>query len=58
LIVRRVRDANPEHVHLNAQGELFWVWRHHASSAIRRCRRSTPTVIVSGTRPSSRSSPT
>jgi hypothetical protein len=30
LIVRRVRDANPEHVHLNAQGELFRVWRHHA----------------------------
>ncbi len=28
LIVRRVRDANPEHVH--AQGELFWIWRHHA----------------------------
>ena len=30
LIVRRVRDANPEHVHRNAQGELFRVWRHHA----------------------------
>ena len=30
LIVRRVRDANPEHVHVNAQGELFRVWRHHA----------------------------
>jgi hypothetical protein len=30
LIVRRVRDANPEHVHLNAQGELFPAWRHHA----------------------------
>ncbi len=29
LIVRRVRDANPEHVQLNAQGELFRVWRHH-----------------------------
>jgi len=28
LIVRRVRDANPEHVH--AQGELFRIWRHHA----------------------------
>jgi hypothetical protein len=30
LIARRVRDANPEHVHLNAQGELFPTWRHHA----------------------------
>jgi hypothetical protein len=30
LIVRRVRDANPDHVQLNAQGELFRVWRHHA----------------------------
>jgi Transposase DDE domain group 1 len=30
LIVRRVRDANPEHVTVDAQGELFRVWRHHA----------------------------
>jgi hypothetical protein len=30
LIVRRVRDANPDHVRLDAQGELFRVWRHHA----------------------------
>jgi len=30
LIVRRVRDANPDHVVENAQGELFPVWRHHA----------------------------
>jgi hypothetical protein len=30
LIVRRVRDQNPDHVQLNAQGELFAVWRHHA----------------------------
>src|SRR6266702_6946247 len=30
LIVRRVRDANPDHVHVNAQGELFPAWRHHA----------------------------
>lgn len=30
LIVRRVRDANPDHVQANAQGELFRVWRHHA----------------------------
>jgi len=30
LIVRRVRDANPDHVTKNAQGELFPVWRHHA----------------------------
>jgi hypothetical protein len=29
LIVRRVRDANPDHVHVNAQGELFPAWRHH-----------------------------
>jgi hypothetical protein len=30
LIVRRVRDQNPDHVAVNAQGELFRVWRHHA----------------------------
>jgi hypothetical protein len=30
LIVRRVRDANPDHVEADAQGELFPVWRHHA----------------------------
>ncbi len=30
LIVRRVRDQNPDHVQANAQGELFRVWRHHA----------------------------
>jgi hypothetical protein len=30
MIVRRVRDANPDHVQRNAQGELFPVWRHHA----------------------------
>lgn len=30
LIVRRVRDANPDHIQHNAQGELFPVWRHHA----------------------------
>ena len=30
LIVRRVRDANPDHVAVDAQGELFRVWRHHA----------------------------
>ena len=30
LIVRRVRDANPDHVARTAQGELFRVWRHHA----------------------------
>jgi hypothetical protein len=30
LIVRRVRDQNPDHVQVNAQGELFPVWRHHA----------------------------
>jgi hypothetical protein len=30
LIVRRVRDANPAHVAVNDQGELFRIWRHHA----------------------------
>jgi hypothetical protein len=30
LIVRRVRDQNPDHVEVNAQGELFPLWRHHA----------------------------
>jgi hypothetical protein len=30
LIVRRVRDANPDHVVPNEQGELFPAWRHHA----------------------------
>jgi hypothetical protein len=30
LIVRRVRDANSDHVSVDAQGELFRVWRHHA----------------------------
>jgi len=30
LIVRRVRDQNPDHVQASAQGELFPLWRHHA----------------------------
>jgi hypothetical protein len=30
LIVRRVRDANPDHRLADAQGELFATWRHHA----------------------------
>ena len=30
LIVRRVRDQNPDHLVANAQGELFAAWRHHA----------------------------
>jgi hypothetical protein len=30
LIVRRVRDQNPDHLIPNAQGELFPAWRHHA----------------------------
>ena len=30
LIVRRVKDANPQHVIKNEQGESFPVWRHHA----------------------------
>ena len=30
LIVRRVRDQNPDHVVANGQGELFAAWRHHA----------------------------
>jgi hypothetical protein len=38
LIVRRVRDANPDHVQVNAQGELFPAWRHHADAR----RRSRP----------------
>ena len=29
LIGRRVRDANPDHVSVDAQGELFPAWRHH-----------------------------
>jgi len=34
LIVRRVRDANPEHFTVDAQGELFRIWRHQFSSRI------------------------
>ncbi|HEY5049272.1 MAG TPA: transposase, partial [Acidothermaceae bacterium] len=30
LIVRRVRDANPNDIVANAQGEVFPAWRHHA----------------------------
>lgn len=30
LIVRRVRDQNPDHVVPDEQGELFAAWRHHA----------------------------
>jgi len=30
LVVRRVRDANPDHRVANEQGELFPAWRHHA----------------------------
>jgi hypothetical protein len=30
LIVRRVRDAKPNHVIATEQGELFPAWRHHA----------------------------
>ena len=30
LIVRRVRDQNPDHLVANAQGEMFPAWRHHA----------------------------
>lgn len=30
LIVRRVHDANPDHLVPNEQGELFPAWRHHA----------------------------
>jgi hypothetical protein len=30
LIVRRVRDQNPDHMVANSQGELFPAWRHHA----------------------------
>jgi len=38
LIVRRVRDANPDHVTVDAQGELFRVWRHQLSRPGARCR--------------------
>ncbi len=30
LIMRRVRDQNPEHLVANDQGELFPAWRHYA----------------------------
>jgi hypothetical protein len=30
LIVRRVRDQNPDHLVPDEQGELFPAWRHHA----------------------------
>jgi hypothetical protein len=30
LIVRRVRDQNPDHLLADEQGELFPAWRHHA----------------------------
>ena len=30
LIVRRVRDQNPDHLVADEQGELFPAWRHHA----------------------------
>jgi hypothetical protein len=30
LIVRRVRDQNPDHLVADDQGELFPAWRHHA----------------------------
>jgi hypothetical protein len=30
LIVRRVRDQNPDHLVANDQGESFPAWRHHA----------------------------
>jgi hypothetical protein len=30
LIVRRVRDQNPDHLLPDEQGELFPAWRHHA----------------------------
>ncbi len=38
LIVRRVRDANPEHIETDAQGELFRVWRHQLGRPGARCR--------------------
>jgi hypothetical protein len=34
LIVRRVRDANPDHVSVDAQRELFQVWRHHVNHVV------------------------
>jgi len=59
LIVRRVRDANPDHVARNAQGELFP--RSGATtpySPTRRCRGWPPKPITAVTPSSNRSSPT
>ena len=38
LVVRRVRDANPDHLVPNEQGELFPAWRHQLSRPGARCR--------------------
>ena len=58
LIVRRVRDQNPDHVHVNAQGELFRVWRHHAVFTDSPLPMLTPRPTTAATRSSNRSSPT
>ncbi len=58
LIVRRVRDQNPDHVQVNAQGELFRVWRHHGgfTDSPRRSCRPSPTIAAA--RSPNRSTPT
>ena len=58
LIVRRVRDANPDHVQINAQGELSTSGGIMRCSPTRHWARSTPKPTTAATRSSSRSSPT
>ena len=58
LIVRRVRDQNPDHVQRNAQGELFPAWRHHAVFTDSPLVMLMPRPTTAATRSSSRSSPT
>jgi hypothetical protein len=57
LIVRRVRDADPDHVQLNAQRGLFRVWRRHAVFTDSPLPMLTAEPTIPGTRSSSRSSP-
>jgi hypothetical protein len=57
LIVRRVRDQNPEHHHRNAQGELFPAWRHHAVFTDSPLSMLDAEAEAAGTPSSNRSSP-
>ena len=57
-IVRRVRDTNPDHVTVNAQGELFRVRRHHAILTDSPLLMLDAEATTAVTRSSSRSSPT